>query len=175
MSLLYLYNFCYKDIYLEPICLLYRVSNGTPAVVGLTYANLGNLPGGNLGWEERPVQPIEHRSNRDSDRSSTGSNIKVQTPSSDQHSYHHQHGSNLQRNSRPEITDLVEAMHNLRTRKYTKPQDCCLLIRFSTFVLYLAQRKWRKNKSDLCIFYIFLSCGTGKLCKTVLVLMMILL
>lgn len=100
-----------------------RVSNGTPAVVGLTYANLGNLPGGNLGWEERPVHPIEHRSNRDSDRSSSGSNIKPQTPS-DQQSYHHQHGSNLQRNSRPEITDLVEAMHNLRTRK----SDYCIIV-----------------------------------------------
>ncbi|CAL8101663.1 unnamed protein product [Orchesella dallaii] len=101
-----------------------RVSNGTPAV-GLTYANLGNLPGGNLGWEERPVHPIEHRSNREADRSSTGSNMKPQTPSSDQQSYHHQHGSNLQRNSRPEITDLVEAMHNLRTHgsQSSQPPD----------------------------------------------------
>lgn len=112
------------------LCVFFRVSNGTPAGVGMTYANLGNLPGGNLGWEERPVHPIEHRSNRDADRTSSGSNIKPQTPSSDQQSYHRQHGSNLQRNSRPEmaeITDLVEAMHNLRTRKSDYLYDSILL------------------------------------------------
>jgi len=79
----------------------------------LTYSNLGNLAGGNLGWEERPAttQVVEHRSSRGDER-------KPQTPSSDQtqSSYHHQQ-SLIQRNSRPEITDLVEAMNNLRARK----------------------------------------------------------
>jgi hypothetical protein len=87
----------------------------------MTYSNLGNLAGGNLGWEERPAttQVVEHRSSRGDER-------KPQTPSDQQQSYHQQ--SLIQRNSRPEITDLVEAMNNLRARK---SYELFLILRFA--------------------------------------------
>jgi hypothetical protein len=61
-----------------------------------------------------------HRSSRGEE----GRKAQPQTPSADQqlqlqqqtHILQQQHPI-IQRNSRPEITDLVEAMHNLRTRK----------------------------------------------------------
>lgn len=87
-----------------------RVSNGTPSGPALTYSNLGNLSGGNLGWEERPAMPVEPRTNRDEQK-------KPQTPS-EQNSYHQQQ---IQRNSRPELTDLVEAMNNLRAARKFLP------------------------------------------------------
>ncbi|CAG7718035.1 unnamed protein product [Allacma fusca] len=102
-----------------------RVSNGTPSGPVLTYSNLGNLPPVNLGWDgsDKPLV-TEHRTSRE-DR-------KPQTPSSElsqpqsQHAQHQPpHHVLLQRNSRPEITDLVEAMHNLRTctPQNTQPPD----------------------------------------------------
>ena len=117
-----------------------RVSNGTSAGPPLTYSNLGNLSGGNLGWEERPV--VEHRSSRDESSrkpqpqtpsadhghvqqghpqlihgSHTTSSPSPQQPQHQSQTQQQQHHALIQRNSRPEITDLVEAMHNLRTRK----------------------------------------------------------
>jgi len=76
---------------------------------------LGNLASGGLGWEDRPVisgstDQQQHRMSRGEDGGGRKVTAQPQTPSTD-----HQH--HIQRNSRPEITDLVEAMHNLRTRK----------------------------------------------------------
>lgn len=88
----------------------HRVSNGTPSGPALTYSNLGNMPGGNLGWDERPPASVEHRSNREDQR-------KPQTPSEQQQQQLFHQQQMIQRNSRPELTDLVEAMNNLRTRK----------------------------------------------------------
>ncbi|XP_035702936.1 disco-interacting protein 2 isoform X5 [Folsomia candida] len=87
-----------------------RVSNGSGPT--LTYSNLGNLAGGNLGWEEKPVSaPIvapEHRSNRDEQQ---------RKAPSETHQAYNQQQQIIQRNSRPELTDLVEAMNNLRAHQ----------------------------------------------------------
>jgi uncharacterized FlaG/YvyC family protein len=74
------------------------------------------MAGGNLGWEDKPlpvpVPAVEHRSNRDEQQR------KPQTPSEIQTQQMYQQQQVIQqRNSRPELTDLVEAMNNLRARK----------------------------------------------------------
>lgn len=93
----------------------------------MTYSNLGNLAGGNLGWEEKPVSaPIvapEHRSNRDEQQ---------RKAPSETHQAYNQQQQIIQRNSRPELTDLVEAMNNLRARKSaTQPERLAIYIFFS--------------------------------------------
>lgn len=89
------------------------MSNGSSGPA-LTYSNLGNLAGGNLQWEEpRPVvqtSVVEHRSNREEQR-------KPQITPSEQQSYQQQ----IHRSGRPEeLTNLVEAMNNLRAREFYK-------------------------------------------------------
>lgn len=109
----YVFQKRYQTNSFDFIC---RVSNGTPSGPSLTYSNLENMAGGNLGWEEKPlptpVAVVENRSNREEQR-------KPQTPSETQTHQYQQQQQVIQRNSssRPELTDLMEAMNQLRARK----------------------------------------------------------